>query len=150
MTCILRCRFVLTKVLILNALRGAGAAQSDSVAPAGNQQLICLRSPLINMDNSDPQNGWGFLSNWITVSLLASKYCLELIPLSVARNYLHYIRCRVFFFSPSLLNCNLAIGSGTKHDCVLPFFQQSQYRCMFLYCTSDPWNKNVFDVLQQS
>lgn len=66
-------------------------AQSDRGAPAGNQQLICLRPQLINMDNFDPRNGWGFLSNWITVSLPASKYCLELIPPSVARNYLHYI-----------------------------------------------------------
>ena len=91
------CEFVLSHILILNAKHG-NSARADRVAPAGNQQLICLRSLLINMDNFDPQYGWGFLSNWITVSLLASKYCLELIPLSVARKYLHYICWRVCFF----------------------------------------------------
>lgn len=66
--------------------------QSDRAARAGNQWLICLRSLLINMDNCDPKTGWGFLSNWITVSLPASKYCLELIPL----NYLNFLCAKSF------------------------------------------------------
>lgn len=49
-------RFGLPQVFILKAMPG-NSAQSDRAAPAGNQQLICLRSLLINMDNSDPVNG---------------------------------------------------------------------------------------------
>lgn len=105
--------FVLTQVWVLNTKRGH-SAQSDRAAPAGNQQLICLRSLLINMDNFDPQNGWGFLSNWITVSLLASKYCLELIPLSVATIYLHSIRRRVVF---PPFDLSAIIGCGTENAC---------------------------------
>ena len=94
-------------IVMVNAKHG-NSAQSDRRAPAGNQQLICLRSLLINMDNFEPQYGWGFLSNWITVSPPASKYCLELIPLSVARNYLHY----TYVWEgapPPCLNCNLTL-----------------------------------------
>lgn len=68
------------------------------------------------MDNFDPQNGWGFLSNWITVSLLASKYCLELIPLSVARNYIHSID----FFSFR----NFVLGYVTGNACFISWMMR--------------------------
>lgn len=72
-----------------NMLPLLDTAHRDSAAAAGNQQLICLRSPLITRDNSDPrtvaQDGGGFLLNSITVRLPAPKYCLKLLPLCADR-----------------------------------------------------------------
>lgn len=117
---------VLTHVSILNAKRG-NSAQSDRGAPAGNQRLICLRSLLINMDNFDPQNGWRFLSNWITVSLLASKCCRELIPSLLPENiYIIYVGG---WFLSFRLNCNLVLGCETE-SCLLGIINNYGYMYM--------------------
>lgn len=44
-------------IVFAECLNMKGNAGTDREGPAGNQQLIRLRSLLINMDKSDPQNG---------------------------------------------------------------------------------------------